>query len=133
VKRILTLCLPLILAAGCSGLQATSAVSDTIDSDAILMTARIASTQPATDLAANATEFKAFYDAATVNVFSYLFGDKTILCTATLYYDLQYKAVLSEVFSEAAAIDASDISRLKKRLTSEAAWMNEIYNEKEGK
>jgi hypothetical protein len=133
VKRILTLCLPLILAAGCTGLTAKTDTAKAIQADAVLMKARIASTQPAVDLALNAVEFRTFYDGATVNVFTYLFGSKTIYCTAKIYGDLQGMAVRADEYSTRAQTQPASQPSNATRLKNESAWMDALERERTGK
>jgi hypothetical protein len=136
-KPLVPLCLTmlLILSAGCTGLTAKSDTAKTIAADAVTMKARIASTQPAVDLAANAASFRAYYDGATVNLLTYLFdssGKKTIYCTAKIYGDLQGMTVRADEYSTRAQTQpVSDSNAL--RLKNESAWMDAIERERTGK
>ena len=135
-KLIVLLCLPLILAAGCSGLQAKSDTAKVIAADAVAMKARISSTQPTTDLAANAVEFRKLYDGATVNPWPYLFGGKTIYCTAKIYSDLQGMAVRAEEYSTRSAAATTQPTLTVNTplwLQLESNWADVLERERTGK
>jgi hypothetical protein len=132
MKRFLLLCLPLIFAVGCTGLTAKTDTAKAIQADAVTMKARIASTQPAVDLALNAVEFRTFYDGATVNLWSYLFSGKTIYCTAKIYGDLQGMAVRADEYSTRAQTQPASQPSNATRLKNESAWMDALERELKG-
>ena len=82
----------LLWAGGCSRLQARGEMAQAIVANADLAAARAVSSRPASEsaqiLAANAETFAAYKAAATVNVWSYLFGGRQILVTASIYGDV---------------------------------------------
>jgi hypothetical protein len=132
----------LTLVAGCTGLVAKSDTAKTIDADSVLMKARIASMQPAKDLSDNAVEFRKFYDGATVNPLAYLFGPKTIYCTAKVYRDLQGMAARSAEYANRATTQPPSgelggnptlTTNAPLWLKLESTWLDVILREKEGK
>jgi hypothetical protein len=124
----------LCLTVGCTGLIATRATSKTINDDVYAMQARVAATQPVYALQENLCQFDFYAMTATVNPFAYMFDRrKTILCTSTIYGDLQTKsAQANEAYFRAKRGSASPAANVE-RLQDEAIWMRNIQRERDGK
>lgn len=120
-----------LLLAGCSGLIASHSIAPQIDTDAALMTARVTTTQPAVALADNAKAFDGYYATATINPFAFWFGPKQLLVNATIYADLQGKAIRADEYASRAASQPALVNN-RSRLQMESEWMHNIKREKDG-
>lgn len=93
----------ILVGAGCSGLQARGPMVATIDEKAAIADVQIivldkgemTEEQARQALAENAATFQLYREAKTLNLFAYLFSDKTILVNATYSQLLDRTSILA--------------------------------------
>lgn len=137
MKQLLAGCLVMLSLASCSGLIAKPDTARQIGDDVYLMTARVGTTQPAPAIAENAVRFEFYHDTATVNLWAYLFGPKSLYVTAVIYGDLEKKAALSAEYDRRMKASTQPSTQPVATnptywLNAEAVWMTNILRELKG-
>jgi len=127
--------LVMIIMAGCSGLQVSSATGHEMDLAAASAKSGLAATQPAamgTLLADNAGVLRDLHEQATVNGFQYLFGVKKVWANAAIFSTIaQEDAVACELASRAAAGGLYQ-TNLAMALQVEAKYLEQLQLQRAG-
>lgn len=127
-----------VMAPGCSGLQASRELSMKIDANAALGTANMATVvalsmpldQAKAEIVNNAARFQSYADAKTVNYFAFLFGGKAMWCNGVYAPLIDNYAVLAQ--ESAKRLNLYDQASANALLQREYAGLQKIKNAKDG-
>ena len=129
MKKFILGLVVMAMIAGCSGLQATTAMSKRISDNAAFATQQASPTSEAAKegLTKNSAILADYADTATVNVFAYWFdSEKQIYCTATYYTLLNKMSILGKIYDEKGNDGSYDDTKTVELYKQTNIWLIQV-------